>query len=169
MNTRFGAPNTDSGILRNRSTSSETAVHLPPETLFDFNRNPCSASPKYAVWCQKDRAAAWSQYQKLAREAFSRPTLSPLVAPQLTGQAEYQVGNSRLLSSWNSYLRAHDYTERPACDSPVARNLAFVKKSKISGVPAVIFEDGTLIAGLTPAARIEAQLVQSHARVTASE
>ncbi|WP_343664991.1 hypothetical protein, partial [Paraburkholderia tropica] len=42
------APNTNSGILRNRSTSSETAVHLPPETLFDFNRNPCSASPKYA-------------------------------------------------------------------------------------------------------------------------
>ncbi|WP_230948858.1 2Fe-2S iron-sulfur cluster-binding protein, partial [Burkholderia vietnamiensis] len=25
-----------------------TAVHLPPETLFDFNRNRCSASPKYA-------------------------------------------------------------------------------------------------------------------------
>ncbi|MCP3721504.1 hypothetical protein, partial [Paraburkholderia sp. CNPSo 3281] len=48
MNTHFGAPNTNSGILRNRSTSSETVVHLPPETLFDFNRNPCSASPKYA-------------------------------------------------------------------------------------------------------------------------
>ncbi|MCP3728447.1 hypothetical protein M3I53_35975, partial [Paraburkholderia sp. CNPSo 3272] len=51
MNTRFGAPNTDSGIPRNRSTSNETAVHLPPETLFDFNRNPCSTSPKYAL-CQ---------------------------------------------------------------------------------------------------------------------
>ncbi|MEM5332257.1 hypothetical protein VSR34_38120, partial [Paraburkholderia sp. JHI2823] len=45
----FGAPNTNSGILRNRSTSTETAVHVPPETLFDFNRNPCSASPKYAI------------------------------------------------------------------------------------------------------------------------
>ncbi|MCA8371676.1 hypothetical protein LGN32_39215, partial [Burkholderia contaminans] len=41
-------PNTNFGIPRNCSTSSETAVHLPPETLFDFNRNPCSASPKYA-------------------------------------------------------------------------------------------------------------------------
>ncbi|MBB2984832.1 hypothetical protein FHX58_007728, partial [Paraburkholderia tropica] len=49
MNTRFGTPNSDSGILRYCSTSSETAVHLPPETLFDFNRNPCSASPKYAI------------------------------------------------------------------------------------------------------------------------
>ncbi|MBH9645826.1 type 2 periplasmic-binding domain-containing protein [Burkholderia vietnamiensis] len=48
MNTRFGTPNTNFGIPRNCSTSSETAVHLPPETLFDFNRNPCSASPKYA-------------------------------------------------------------------------------------------------------------------------
>lgn len=28
---------------------NETAVHLPPKTLFDFNRNLCSASPKYAV------------------------------------------------------------------------------------------------------------------------
>ncbi|QUN49116.1 hypothetical protein KEH59_14455 [Burkholderia contaminans] len=49
MNTRFGTPNTNFGIPRNCSTSSETAVHLPPETLFDFNRNPCSASPKYAA------------------------------------------------------------------------------------------------------------------------
>ncbi|MEX3694430.1 hypothetical protein AB3X91_41755, partial [Paraburkholderia sp. BR14263] len=57
------APNTNSGTLRNRSTSSETAVHLPPETLFDFNRNPCSASPKYAVQStgpnSLDREVVW--------------------------------------------------------------------------------------------------------------
>ncbi|KVX65625.1 hypothetical protein WL07_28245 [Burkholderia cepacia] len=51
MNSRFGKSNTHFGNRLNCSASTETAVHLPPETLFDFNRNRCSASPKYAPMC----------------------------------------------------------------------------------------------------------------------
>ena len=45
-----------------------------------------------------------------------------------------------------------------ACETPLQRNLAFGKKYKITGTPAIVFEDGTRIPGAIGAEQIEKQL-----------
>jgi thiol:disulfide interchange protein DsbC len=44
------------------------------------------------------------------------------------------------------------------CDNPISRNLAIGEEHQIQGTPALIFEDGTVIPGAIPLARIEAQI-----------
>ncbi|MCA8480100.1 DsbC family protein [Burkholderia multivorans] len=99
------------------------------------------------IWCQKDRAAAWRAYQDL--------TLT-------TREPE-------LLSAWRDYLHQHNQPARPTCANPIARNLEFGRQWNIAGTPALVFEDGTLIPGLVPAARIEAQLAKAHSNLAASK
>lgn len=48
------------------------------------------------------------------------------------------------------------------CDtSALDRNLAFGRKHRVNGTPAVVFQDGTRVPGALPAAEIEKQLVES--------
>ena len=55
------------------------------------------------------------------------------------------------------------------CDTPMARNLALSRKHKISGTPAIVFEDGTRIPGAIGAEAIEKQLVASRAAGTVTK
>jgi thiol:disulfide interchange protein DsbC len=55
------------------------------------------------------------------------------------------------------------------CDTPMARNLALSRKHKISGTPAIVFEDGTRIPGAIGADAIEKQLVASRATGTVTK
>ena len=48
-----------------------------------------------------------------------------------------------------------------ACETPMLRNLALGKKHKITGTPAIVFEDGTRIPGAVGAEQIEKQLAMS--------
>lgn len=50
-----------------------------------------------------------------------------------------------------------------SCDTPMARNLAFSRKHKINGTPAIFFEDGTRVPGAIGAEALEKQLVASRA------
>ena len=47
------------------------------------------------------------------------------------------------------------------CETPMLRNLALSKKHKITGTPAIVFEDGTRIPGAIGAEQIEKQLAMS--------
>ena len=64
-------------------------------------------------------------------------------------------------SAWKNYLEKNKTPPFATCDNPVSRNLAFGAKFQIQGTPALVFEDGTVIAGAVSAARIEAQLAAS--------
>ena len=50
------------------------------------------------------------------------------------------------------------------CETPLARNLALSRKHKISGTPAIVFEDGTRVPGALSAEQLEKQLVASRAK-----
>ena len=63
--------------------------------------------------------------------------------------------------AWKSYLQKDINQTFSNCDNPISRNLALGAKYQIQGTPALIFEDGTIIPGLIPADRIEAQLKAS--------
>lgn len=62
-------------------------------------------------------------------------------------------------AAWKSYLQQGKAPAFATCDNPISRNLALGAKFQINGTPALVFEDGTVMPGLMPAARIEAQLV----------
>ncbi|PRZ44854.1 thiol:disulfide interchange protein DsbC [Paraburkholderia fungorum] len=146
------------------SQLKDVTIYLFPFPLAQLHPNAPGIAE--AVWCQKDRAAAWSEYQELAREAYAAPAAAAQIGDE---EAEYKARGDRLLSSWHDYLHAHHQPDQPTCDNPIARNLAFGEKWGINGTPALIFEDGTLMPGLAPTARIAAQLDQSHANLTASK
>ena len=50
------------------------------------------------------------------------------------------------------------------CETPMARNLAFSRKHKINGTPAIVFEDGTRVPGALSAEQLEKQLVASRGK-----
>jgi thiol:disulfide interchange protein DsbC len=47
------------------------------------------------------------------------------------------------------------------CDTPIERNLAFGRKYRVNGTPAIVFQDGTRIPGALNTEQIEKQLVAS--------
>lgn len=53
------------------------------------------------------------------------------------------------------------------CASPVQRNLALAQKFKITGTPAMFFEDGSRLASAAPAETVEQRLVKATAALAA--
>lgn len=137
------------------SRLKDVTVYLFPFPLAQLHPNAAGVSE--AIWCQADRSAAWSKYQELARHAAEPRDLSKIGA----SSKSILSLQDQLMSDWHAYLHAHHAPEQPTCDNPIERNLALGQKWNIFGTPALIFEDGTLIPGLTPVARIEAQLQKS--------
>jgi thiol:disulfide interchange protein DsbC len=54
-----------------------------------------------------------------------------------------------------------------ACANPVQRNLALAQKFKITGTPAMFFEDGSRLASAAPAETVEQRLLKASAALTA--
>jgi thiol:disulfide interchange protein DsbC len=50
------------------------------------------------------------------------------------------------------------------CETPLARNLALSRKHKVTGTPAIVFEDGTRVPGALSAEQLEKQLVASRGK-----
>lgn len=61
-------------------------------------------------------------------------------------------------AAWKDYLLEDKKPKFATCDNPISRNLVFGEEHQIQGTPALIFEDGTVIPGAIPLARIEAQI-----------
>lgn len=51
-----------------------------------------------------------------------------------------------------------------ACETPLQRNLALGRRHRVTGTPALVFEDGTRIPGAVGVEQIEKQLAASRAR-----
>jgi len=65
-------------------------------------------------------------------------------------------------TTWRAWMidGAPPPREMGACDSSaIQRNLAFGRKHRVKGTPALVFEDGTRVSGAVPTAEIEKQLV----------
>jgi thiol:disulfide interchange protein DsbC len=128
----------------NLTKLTDVTVYLFPFPLAQLHPNAPGVAE--SIWCQTDRAQAWHDYQNMAG----------LVKPDM------------LIPEWHDYLHQHKQPEQPLCENPIARNLAFGQKWNINGTPALIFADGSLIPGLIPTDRIEAQLAKSQANLAAA-
>jgi len=66
-------------------------------------------------------------------------------------------------AAWRAWMLDGKEPVRPmgACDAgAIDRNLAFSRKHRINGTPAIIFEDGTRLPGAVPADRIEKKFAE---------
>lgn len=135
----------------------DVTIYIFPFPLTELHPN--AAGVAEAIWCQRDRAQAWREYQKLAQDTIPHPT--PAVIGGSGVAAQPPAPTLSLMDAWHDYLHANGQPDQPTCDNPIARNLALGKTWNIQGTPALIFQDGTLIPGSVSVGRIEAQLQQS--------
>lgn len=61
-------------------------------------------------------------------------------------------------AAWQGYVLERKVPPLKTCANPLARNIKFAEANQIRGTPALIFADGTVIAGALPAERIEGLL-----------
>jgi thiol:disulfide interchange protein DsbC len=66
-------------------------------------------------------------------------------------------------STWRNWMLDGALPARSmgACETPLQRNLALGKKHRITGTPAIVFEDGTRVPGAIGVEQIEKQLASS--------
>ena len=63
-------------------------------------------------------------------------------------------------ATWRSWMLDGVNPARTAadCANPIERNLELGRKLKVNGTPAIVFEDGTRVPGMVPAAELERRL-----------
>ncbi|MCX4151045.1 MULTISPECIES: DsbC family protein [Paraburkholderia] len=132
----------------------DATIYVFPFPLTSLHPN--AANVAEAIWCQRDRAQAWSDYQRMARDTSTAVTALGAATATDPNELEAQA-RLRLKNAWLAYLHAHRQPDQPTCDNPIDRNLALGQKLNIFGTPALIFADGSLIPGAVSAERIEAQ------------
>lgn len=66
-------------------------------------------------------------------------------------------------AAWRDYLLLGKKPKVATCANPIEKNIALAGEFQIQGTPAILFEDGTLVAGAIPLERLEAQLNASRA------
>jgi thiol:disulfide interchange protein DsbC len=69
--------------------------------------------------------------------------------------------------AWRDWMLAGVQPQRTMgmCASPLSRNLALSQKLRVSGTPAMFFEDGSRLASAAPAATVEQRLNKAAAKV----
>lgn len=93
----------------------------------------------------------------------------PLVSlhPGAAAVAESIWCNQDRTKSWNDYVLKGIQPPSAQCSNPIGRNLALGEQLQIQGTPAIFFEDGSMVPGAIPLARIEAMVAQANARTQA--
>jgi thiol:disulfide interchange protein DsbC len=88
----------------------------------------------------------------------------PILGPDSVAKANDIWCSKDQARTWRGWMVEGKLPAKPqgACDtSAVERNLAFSRAHRITGTPALIFEDGTRKSGALPAAQVETLLVAS--------
>ena len=102
--------------------------------------------------------------------AFPRSRPKSFLYPILGGDSPEKSKNiwcsKDAVGAWRGWMLDGTPAARTmsACDTPLQRNLAFGKKYKVTGTPAIVFEDGTRVPGAIGAEQIEKQLAASRAK-----
>jgi thiol:disulfide interchange protein DsbC len=100
--------------------------------------HPNSRAAVKAIWCSKDRAAAWRNY----------------LLPPVNGASITHIGDAKTSASKQNQKRA----VAQKCETPTQRNVDLAEKLSISGTPALIFPNGLVVPGAIPADQIQARL-----------
>jgi thiol:disulfide interchange protein DsbC len=159
-------------LLDTRTRANLTDARIAKLTAIDF----ASLSLKDAiVWKQGSGARRIAVFadpncgycKKFERDLqqVKNVTVYTFLYPILGGDSPEKARNiwcaRDATAAWRSWMLegAMPVRSMGACETPMLRNLAFGKKYKITGTPALVFEDGTRIPGALDAAQVEKQLL----------
>jgi thiol:disulfide interchange protein DsbC len=161
-------------MLETRSRTNLTQARVEKLSRIDFAALPLKDAIVWKNGSGKRRIAVFAdpncgyckQFERTLQEVKD-VTVYTFVIPILGGDSP---DKSKAIwcakdntAAWRSWMLEAKAPARlmAACDaSAIERNLAFSKKYRVNGTPAVFFEDGSRVPGALPAAEVEKKLAQ---------
>ena len=161
-------------MLDTRSRTNLTEARIAKLTAIDFASLPLKDA---IVWKQGSGARRMVVFadpncgycKKFERDLqqVKNVTVYTFLFPILGGDSPEKAKNiwcaKDATTVWRNWMIEGAVPPRSmgACETPMLRNRALGKKHKITGTPAIVFEDGTRIPGAVGAEQIEKQLAMS--------
>lgn len=86
----------------------------------------------------------------------------PILGDKAKKIAESVLCSKNASSAWNQWMIEGKTPEEKSCDiakKKIETNIAFAKANGINGTPALIFENGDIISGMSPAETVESKFL----------
>ncbi len=164
-------------LIDTRTRNNLTEARLAKLTAIDFASLPLKDA---IVWKQGSGARRLAVFadpncgycKKFERDLtqLKNVTVYTFLFPILGGDSPEKARNiwcaKDSTAAWRNWMLDGTMPARVmgACETPLQRNLALGKKHRITGTPALVFEDGTRIPGAIGVEQIEKQLAASRAK-----
>lgn len=172
----------EGSLIDTKTRSSLTEARINKLTAVDFNQLPLkdamvwkngTGARKIAVWA--DPNCGYCKRFEADLQKVKDVTVYTFLIPVLGGDSPQKSEAiwcaKEPAKAWLTWMLDGKMPPRnmgPACSTPIERNLAFARKYRINGTPAIFFVDGTRIPGAISAEKIEQLLVASTAKPASS-
>jgi thiol:disulfide interchange protein DsbC len=164
----------DGQMIDARTRTNLTEARLNKLNAIEFSQLPLkdaimwkngTGARKIAVFA--DPHCGYCKKFEADLQKIKNVTVYTFLLPVLGGDSPQKSENiwcaKEPVKAWLGWMLDHKEPVKfmGTCNSPIERNLAFAKKYRINGTPAIIFADGTRVPGAMSAEQIEKQLVAS--------
>jgi len=160
-------------VIDTTSRKNLTEERINKLTAIDFAALPLKDAIVWKTGTGKRRIAVFADpncgyCKKFERDLQSVKdvTVYTFVIPILGGDSPEKSRNlwcaKDTTTTWRNWMLEGSAPARAmgSCDSSaLERNLAMAKKYRVTGTPAIVFEDGTRVPGALPAAEVEKRLL----------
>lgn len=160
-------------VIDTTSRKNLTEERINKLTAIDFAALPLKDAIVWKTGTGKRRIAVFADpncgyCKKFERDlqAVKDVTVYTFVIPILGGDSPEKSRNlwcaKDTTTTWRNWMLEGSAPARAmgSCDSSaLERNLAMAKKYRVTGTPAIVFEDGTRVPGALPAAEVEKRLL----------
>ena len=167
----------EGSVIDTRSRANLTEARLNKLSAIDFASLPLKDAMVWKQGTGARRIAVFADPNCGYCKKFERDlqqvkdvTVYTFLIPILGGDSPEKAtniwcakDNTRAWREWMLEAKAPPRS-MGSCETPMARNLAFSRKHKVNGTPAIVFEDGTRVPGALSAEQLEKQLVASRAK-----
>ena len=167
----------EGSVIDTRSRANLTEARLNKLSAIDFASLPLKDAMVWKQGTGARRIAVFADPNCGYCKKFERDlqqvkdvTVYTFLIPILGGDSPEKAtniwcakDNTRAWRDWMLEAKAPPRS-MGSCETPMARNLALIRKHKVNGTPAIVFEDGTRVPGALSAEQLEKQLVASHAK-----
>jgi thiol:disulfide interchange protein DsbC len=170
-------------VIEGQVLETKTQRNLTQERMEDIHRAEFSLLPfkDAVVWkvgtgkrrmvVFSDPNCGYCKHLEKELQQIKDVTVYTFMIPILGEDSRAKVGNIWCVKdrtqAWRDWMLNGSAPSRAfgACASPVDRNLALAKKWAVNGTPAMIFEDGSLLASFVQAGVIEQRLRKASAKI----
>lgn len=168
----------EGSLFDTRAKSNLTEERISDLTRIDFASLPLqdamvvkqgSGARKLAVFADPNcvYCKSFERDLRTIKDITVYTFLYPILGPD-SEQKSRQIWCAKdAMASWRSWMIDNKEPARtlgPCDTSAIERNVAFGRKHKLNGTPALVFEDGRRVRGALPAEALEKRLAQASAK-----